>query len=85
MLNKCTLYKDYIYRDGIPSVRPVLMKSFGSDGFQFYTNYGSRKAQEIEQNPNVALTFFWEPLRRTVRKLIQKSFVFVKRKIFRSE
>ncbi|XP_031787779.1 pyridoxine-5'-phosphate oxidase [Nasonia vitripennis] len=54
-------------KDGIPSVRPVLLKSFGTDGFKFYTNYGSRKAKELEENPNAAMTFFWEPLRRTVR------------------
>lgn len=36
-----------LYRDGIPSVRPVLLKDYGEDGFKFYTNYESRKAREI--------------------------------------
>ncbi|XP_058807651.1 pyridoxine/pyridoxamine 5'-phosphate oxidase isoform X2 [Phymastichus coffea] len=54
-------------KDGMPSVRPVLLKSFGTGGFKFYTNYGSRKAQELDGNPNAALAFFWEPLRRVVR------------------
>ncbi|KAL7297849.1 hypothetical protein TKK_0008879 [Trichogramma kaykai] len=54
-------------KDGMPSCRPVLLKGFGTDGFKFYTNYGSRKARELEENPNAALTLFWEPLRRTVR------------------
>ncbi|KAJ8682823.1 hypothetical protein QAD02_018615 [Eretmocerus hayati] len=54
-------------KDGMPSGRLVLMKGYGTDGFKFYTNYGSRKARELEENPNAAMTFFWEPLRRTVR------------------
>ncbi|XP_011495365.1 PREDICTED: pyridoxine-5'-phosphate oxidase [Ceratosolen solmsi marchali] len=54
-------------KDGKPSVRPVLLKGFSSDGFKFYTNYESRKAQELAENPCAALTFFWDPLCRTVR------------------
>ncbi|XP_043269835.1 pyridoxine/pyridoxamine 5'-phosphate oxidase-like [Venturia canescens] len=54
-------------KDGLPSVRPVLLKGFSSEGFKFYTNYESRKGRELSANPNAALTFFWEPLRRTVR------------------
>ncbi|XP_032666039.1 pyridoxine-5'-phosphate oxidase-like isoform X2 [Odontomachus brunneus] len=54
-------------RDGVPSVRAVLLKSFGTEGFTFYTNYNSRKGREIAENPHVALTFYWEPLRRSVR------------------
>ena len=53
-------------RYGLTSVRPVLLKGYGTDGFKFYTNYRSRKAQDMDENPNVALTFYWEPLRRTV-------------------
>ncbi|XP_054015835.1 pyridoxine/pyridoxamine 5'-phosphate oxidase isoform X2 [Hylaeus anthracinus] len=54
-------------KNGIPSVRAVLLKSFGTDGFKFYTNYESRKARELDENPNAALTFYWEPLNRSVR------------------
>ncbi|XP_076240902.1 pyridoxine/pyridoxamine 5'-phosphate oxidase [Calliopsis andreniformis] len=54
-------------KDGIPSVRAVLLKGYGSEGFKFYTNYDSRKARELAENPNAALTFLWEPLRRSVR------------------
>lgn len=54
-------------KNGIPSVRPVLLKSFGPEGFKFYTNYESRKGRELAENPNAALTFYWEPLRRGVR------------------
>jgi pyridoxamine 5'-phosphate oxidase len=53
--------------DGKPSVRAVLLKGYGPEGFTFYTNYGSRKAQEIAANPNVALLFHWKSLRRQVR------------------
>ncbi|XP_003703175.2 pyridoxine/pyridoxamine 5'-phosphate oxidase isoform X1 [Megachile rotundata] len=54
-------------KDGIPSVRAVLLKGYGTDGFKFYTNYESRKGRELAENPNAALTFYWEPLRRGVR------------------
>uniref|UniRef100_A0A1Y1M739 pyridoxal 5'-phosphate synthase n=1 Tax=Photinus pyralis TaxID=7054 RepID=A0A1Y1M739_PHOPY len=54
-------------RDGIPSARFVLCKGYGEDGFQFYTHYTSRKGRELEENPNVALTFYWNALNRSVR------------------
>ena len=53
--------------DGRPSARFVLLKGFGRDGFRFFTNYRSRKAAELDSNPRAALTFFWEPLNRSVR------------------
>lgn len=53
--------------DGIPSVRMVLLKGFGSDGFVFYTNSRSRKGREILANPNAALLFHWKSLRRQIR------------------
>jgi len=53
--------------DGRPSVRMVLLKSHGPDGFTFYTHFGSRKGQEIAANPNVALLFHWKSLCRQVR------------------
>jgi pyridoxamine 5'-phosphate oxidase len=52
---------------GQPSVRMVLLKGQGSDGFVFYTNRESRKASEIAANPNAALLFHWKSLRRQVR------------------
>jgi pyridoxamine 5'-phosphate oxidase len=45
----------------------VLLKDFDDDGFVFYTNYGSRKAAELEQNPRAALVFYWPVLQRQVR------------------
>ena len=53
--------------DGAPSVRKVLLKGFGSDGFVFYTNMDSRKGAEIAANPRAALLFHWKSLRRQVR------------------
>ena len=53
--------------DGRPSLRIVLLKGFDENGLVFFTNYGSKKSQEIEQNPQVALTFFWPELERQVR------------------
>jgi pyridoxamine 5'-phosphate oxidase len=53
--------------DGRPSVRMVLLKGHGSDGFVFYTNVQSRKGAEIRANPHAALLFHWKSLRRQVR------------------
>jgi len=47
-----------------PSTRVVLLKSFDDNGFVFYTNYESKKASDIAENPNVALQFFWPDLER---------------------
>ncbi len=52
--------------DGQPSMRMVLLKMFDEHGFVFYTNYESRKAQEMAQNPKVALHFPWHDLERQV-------------------
>jgi pyridoxamine 5'-phosphate oxidase len=52
---------------GVPSVRMVLLKYWDQQGFVFFTNYSSRKSQEISQNSHVALLFYWEPLHRQVR------------------
>jgi len=51
----------------VPSSRMVLMKEHGPDGFVFYTNFGSRKARELEANPHAALLFHWDVLGRQVR------------------
>lgn len=54
-------------KDAVPSARLVLLKDFDNNGFVFYTNYGSRKATELEQNPRAALVFYWPVLQRQVR------------------
>jgi pyridoxamine 5'-phosphate oxidase len=53
--------------DGAPSVRMVLVKQAGPDGFVFFTNYESRKGGELSANPRAALLFHWEPFGRQVR------------------
>lgn len=53
--------------NGRPSARLVLMKPVDSGRFVFFTNYESRKASDLENNPNAALTFHWPILQRQVR------------------
>ena len=53
--------------DGRPSVRMVLLKAHGPDGFVFHTNYTSQKGAELAANPHSALLFHWDPLGRQVR------------------
>jgi pyridoxamine 5'-phosphate oxidase len=52
--------------DGRPSVRTVLLRSFGPDGFVFFTNRESRKGRELAANHRVALLFPWHPVGRQV-------------------
>ena len=53
--------------DGRPSSRIVLVKQFDERGFTWYTNYDSRKGQELSDNKFAALLFFWSELERQVR------------------
>ncbi|WP_370179109.1 pyridoxamine 5'-phosphate oxidase [Alteriqipengyuania sp.] len=53
--------------DGRPSVRMVLLKGHGTEGFTFYTNAQSRKGEEIRANMHAALLFHWKSLRRQIR------------------
>lgn len=53
--------------EGRPSVRMVLLKGHGRDGFVFYTNRESRKAGEMAANPHAALLFHWKSRRRQIR------------------
>ena len=53
--------------DGSPAARMVLMRGFDERGFVFYTNYQSRKAGELVENPRAALVFYWAPLMRQIR------------------
>ncbi|KAL0355987.1 UNVERIFIED_CONTAM: Pyridoxine/pyridoxamine 5'-phosphate oxidase 1, chloroplastic [Sesamum radiatum] len=54
-------------KDGKPSSRMVLLKGLDKDGFVWYTNYESRKAHQISENPQAALLFYWDALNRQVR------------------
>ena len=54
-------------KNEIPSVRIVLLKDFGKDGFTFYTNLESPKSLDMENNPKAAMCFHWKSLQRQVR------------------
>jgi pyridoxamine 5'-phosphate oxidase len=54
-------------RDGAPSVRMVLLKGVDERGLVFFTNYSSRKGEELGQNPRAALLFHWPEIGRQVR------------------
>lgn len=53
--------------EGRPSARMVLLKGYDERGFTFFTNYESRKGDELDTNPQVALVFFWPTLHRQIR------------------
>jgi pyridoxamine 5'-phosphate oxidase len=53
--------------DGTPSARMVLLKGYDPAGFVFYTNYESRKGQQLIAHPKAAMLFHWKSLRRQVR------------------
>lgn len=53
--------------NGKPDARIVLLKGYDENGFVFFTNYQSRKAQELAANPFATLVFFWKELERQVR------------------
>ncbi len=52
---------------GKPSLRVVLLRGIEDGGFSFYSNYNSRKGQEISHNPHAAMCFFWPELMRQIR------------------
>ncbi len=54
-------------KDGIPSVRMVLLKGHSEKGFVFYTNLNSQKGNEIKENPNATMCFHWKSLLRQIR------------------
>jgi len=53
-------------KDNKPSLRTVLLKYYDESGFVFFTNYGSRKSMQIQENANVSLLFFWVGLERQI-------------------
>ena len=52
--------------DGRPSIRHVLLRDIEDDGFSFYTNHGSRKGAELEENPRAAFSLYWRELDRQI-------------------
>ncbi|MHB8260305.1 MAG: pyridoxamine 5'-phosphate oxidase [Bacteroidia bacterium] len=63
--NACTL--STATKKGKPSSRIVLLRSFEKHGFVFFTNYDSRKGDELKENPYASLLFYWAELERQVR------------------
>lgn len=66
-VNEPTAMNVATVENGRPSARMVLLKGIENGAFVFYTNYQSRKGNQIEANPFVALTLFWPELERQVR------------------
>lgn len=54
-------------KQGVPSSRVLLLKGLDENGLVFFTNYESKKGQDIAENPNVAMLFFWKEFERQVR------------------
>ena len=54
-------------KKGKPSARIVLLKGLNNNGFTFFTNYESKKGNELKENPHACLVFFWKELERQVR------------------
>lgn len=54
-------------KDMMPSIRTVLLKTFDEEGFVFFTNYKSKKAEQIEENPKAATLFTWLELERQIK------------------
>ncbi len=54
-------------KEGVPSVRMVLLKGFDKNGFIFYTNLNSQKGNEIKENPKATMCFHWKSLLRQIR------------------
>lgn len=52
---------------GKPTARILLLKGFDEDGFVFFTNYASKKGEQLAENPQAAMVFFWPELQRQVR------------------
>src|SRR5437764_13815251 len=52
---------------GMPSARMVLLRGHDERGFMFYSNYESRKGNELEANPFASLVFYWQPMQRQIR------------------
>lgn len=64
-VNACTL--STLDENNCPEGRIVLLKFFAEDGFTFYTNYESKKAQQLEKHPLASMTFYWRTRERQVR------------------
>lgn len=72
--------------DGVPSARIVLLKAYDNNGFVFFTNYKSYKAQQLAENPRACLVFFWKEIERQVRitGIIEKTTEMISDEYFNS-
>jgi pyridoxamine 5'-phosphate oxidase len=62
----CSMTLSTCGNDNMPSARVVLLRDYSEEGFVFFTNYQSRKGKSIEENPNVALSFFYTAAERQI-------------------
>ena len=53
--------------DGISDVRMILLKDLNDEGFVFYTNFDSKKGNDLKNNPNASMCFYWKSIRRQIR------------------
>ena len=56
-----------VSKDLKPTARIVLLKDYNTAGFTFFTNYNSQKGEDLLQNPNATICFFWKELQRQIR------------------
>jgi pyridoxamine 5'-phosphate oxidase len=56
-----------VSRDLKPTARIVLLKDYNTSGLSFFTNYNSQKGEDLQQNPNATVCFFWKELQRQIR------------------
>ncbi len=54
-------------KNGVPSVRMVLLKGLSEKGFVFYTNFNSKKGKDLKENPQASMCFHWKSIRRQIR------------------
>jgi len=54
-------------KDNIPHSRVVLLKGYNEEGFTFFTNYNSKKGENISENENISMLFFWDKLEKQIR------------------
>lgn len=67
MLEPTAMTLSTVSKEGKPSSRVVLLKSYDERGYVFFTNYESKKGNDMFDNPNISLLFFWDKLERQVR------------------
>lgn len=67
LLDPTAMIVSTVSNSGMPSSRVVLLKNYNEEGFIFFTNYESKKGEEIKNNPQASILFFWDALERQIR------------------